>query len=135
MKYRSVSGRVTERASPRDLLPEDGDAAAPAVKFSMPFAGPVLNTDLPMGVPEISRKGETGLTVRAGIPVAFANAMYTMLSDPERRYSRSALARAKEHSVERFLTGVRRVYPDFLERRQFACTASEHSRSRFLWRS
>jgi len=74
---------------------------------------PVVNTDLPTGVPWVSRDGETGLTVPPGSPDALAEAITTLLADPERRrrYGRNARARVEaEFDRATMLARVESVY-------------------------
>jgi len=73
---------------------------------------PVINTDLPTGVPDVSPDGITGLTVPPRDVAALAGAIRTLWSNPEMqvRFSRNASERARVFSMERFVDGIRRVY-------------------------
>lgn len=83
---------------------------------ALAFGKPVVNTDLPTGVPEVSRHGETGLTVPPRNSVALAEAIHKIVGDPAlyERYAQAALRRAEELSMERFLSGMRNVYHEAL---------------------
>lgn len=66
---------------------------------------PVVNTDLPTGVPEVSVDGMTGRTVKVRDSAALAGALCEILSDKEeyRRFSENALAEvAKRFTKEKF---------------------------------
>ncbi|MFC6988172.1 glycosyltransferase [Haloplanus sp. GCM10025708] len=59
---------------------------------AMAYGTPVVNTDLPTGVPWVSVDGETGLTVPPRDADALADALSSLLADPDRRraYGRRA---------------------------------------------
>jgi len=78
---------------------------------------PVVNTALPTGVPFVSVDGETGLTVPPKDADALADAVETLLADPERyrRYSENAQHRVRERFTRsRMLADTRAVYRDAL---------------------
>lgn len=62
---------------------------------AMAYGKPVINTDLPTGVPEVSLSGQTGLTVPAKDSSALATAMATILNDSKltKRYGTQARQR------------------------------------------
>jgi len=82
---------------------------------AMAHRTPVVNTDLPTGVPWVSQDGETGLTVPPRDAPALAAAVSTLLGDDERRaaYGRAARERVEQHfTIERMLDDVAAVYED-----------------------
>jgi rhamnosyl/mannosyltransferase len=80
---------------------------------AMAHSTPVVNTDLPTGVPWVSKDGETGVTVPPAEPDALAGAITDLLSNPDLRteYGANARRRAVERfSHERRLADVTAVY-------------------------
>lgn len=78
---------------------------------------PVVNTSIDSGVPEVSLDGVTGITVPPGDPVALAQAIETLLENPEVRakYSRAGLLRASEEfSARRMAEKTYDVYQSVL---------------------
>lgn len=84
---------------------------------AMSFGLPVVNTDLPTGVPFVSIHNETGLTVPPRDSVALANAINTILENDElrQRFSENALERVKLFSLERMLRDTHKVYQDVMD--------------------
>lgn len=82
---------------------------------AMAHGTPVVNTDLPTGVPWVSLDGETGLTVPPADAGALADAIGDLLADPDRlrRYGENARERVEQRFTrERMLDGVAAVYED-----------------------
>lgn len=80
---------------------------------AMAYGTPVINTDLPTGVPWVSKDGETGTTVPPRNASALATAIRRLLDDPERRkeYGRNARARVEQRfSQETMLEQTADVY-------------------------
>lgn len=76
---------------------------------------PIVSTDLPTGVPEVNRHGETGLIVPPGQPEPLAEALRTILADSDLRGRLSVAARARAencYTARRMADGVMRVYED-----------------------
>jgi rhamnosyl/mannosyltransferase len=84
---------------------------------AMACGKPVINTDLPTGVPGVSRNGETGITVPPADPVALSEAINKLLRDSDFRQScgSNARRRVKEHfSMSRMIDNVYQVYQEVL---------------------
>ncbi len=64
---------------------------------AMVYGKPVINTNLPSGVPHVSLHGETGLTVEPSDPKALADAIMKLATDKELReeYGKNAAERVK----------------------------------------
>jgi rhamnosyl/mannosyltransferase len=67
----------------------------------MAYGLPVINTDLPSGVPTVSVHGETGLTVRPADSVALREAIAMILSDDSLRTRFSLNGRQRVLSFSR----------------------------------
>jgi rhamnosyl/mannosyltransferase len=84
---------------------------------AMAYGTPVVNTDLPSGVPWVSRDGETGVTVPPRDAAALADGINTLLADPDlcARYGAAARARVAEQFADnRLVDGVHEVYEELL---------------------
>lgn len=80
---------------------------------AMAHGVPVVNTDLPTGVPWVSRDGETGLTVPPGDVDTLEEAIETLATSPElrERFGRQARERVEEQfSREKMLTSLIELY-------------------------
>ncbi|MCE5230719.1 glycosyltransferase [bacterium] len=80
---------------------------------------PVVSTDLPTGVPEVNRNGETGLIVPPADPEALAAAMRELLSNPGLRagMGEAGRRRARDHyRAETMADEVMKVYDELLNR-------------------
>jgi rhamnosyl/mannosyltransferase len=79
---------------------------------AMMYGCPVLNTDLPTGVPEVSVHGETGETVPPGRPAALREAMARLLADDplRRRYGEAARRRVARFDRARVARAVADLY-------------------------
>ncbi|MEK6544202.1 MAG: glycosyltransferase [Elusimicrobiota bacterium] len=60
---------------------------------------PVINTDLPTGVPEVSLDGQTGLTVKVGDPQALADALDRLVTDIPLRKRLGENAKKRVHDL------------------------------------
>jgi rhamnosyl/mannosyltransferase len=81
---------------------------------------PIVSTDLPTGVPEVNRHGESGLIVPPADPGALAAAIQALLENPELRLKmgEAGRRRADEHyTAERMTAAVVDVYRDALRMR------------------
>lgn len=78
---------------------------------ALAFGKPVINTNLPSGVPYVSRNGETGITVEPNDVAALAEAMDTLAADEmlREKYSTAALERIEEFRMEKMHKRVLRL--------------------------
>lgn len=119
-------GRVSDRRL-KELYAGCDTLVLPSVRESeafgivqmeaMAYGKPVINTDLPTGVPWVSKDGETGLTVPPADSDALASAINELLEDEERRreYGENAYHRVKEKfSRNGMLDTVESVYRDLV---------------------
>jgi rhamnosyl/mannosyltransferase len=84
---------------------------------AMAYGKPVVNTNLPTGVPYVSVDGETGITVPPRDSKALANAINKILNDNElaTEFSKNALKRVKEKfSREKMLESIYSIYEDLM---------------------
>lgn len=88
---------------------------------AMAFGKPVINTNLPSGVPYVSLHGETGLTVEPGNTAELAEAMEYLAEHPAERCQMGERARERmeeQFRMETMLKRVLRLYEEFVERRE-----------------
>jgi rhamnosyl/mannosyltransferase len=84
---------------------------------AMAYGKPVVNTNLPTGVPYVSVDGETGITVPPRDSKALADAINRILNDNElaAKFSKNALKRVKEKfSREKMLESIYSIYEDLM---------------------
>lgn len=84
----------------------------------MAYGIPVINTNLPSGVPEVSIHGETGLTVRPGEVKELSEAMNWMCTHPEERKNmgRAARKRVEERYTQDILVrNIKHIYEELCE--------------------
>lgn len=82
---------------------------------AMVYGKPVINTNLPSGVPYVSIDGETGLTVEPDNVKELENAMNWFVAHPEQRKTmgEAARKRVKEHyTMQGMLDGTMQVYEE-----------------------
>lgn len=84
---------------------------------AMACGKPVINTDLPTGVPRVSLDGETGITVPPADSRALAEAINMLLRDSELREQCGANARRRVEeyfTMNRMIEDIYRVYEEVL---------------------
>jgi rhamnosyl/mannosyltransferase len=84
---------------------------------AMSYGKPVINTDLPTGVPYVSLNEQTGLTVAAGDAAKLEDAITRLIkNDPLRqRYGEAAQNRVREHfALSSMLNNLYDIYQDLL---------------------
>jgi rhamnosyl/mannosyltransferase len=86
---------------------------------AMAYGVPVVNTDLPTGVPWVSQSDETGLTVPPRDAEALAQAINRILHDRRlaRRFSENCRTRVREFTVKKMIDRIYAVYQEVLEER------------------
>ncbi len=92
---------------------------------------PVINTDLPTGVPHVARNGREGLTVPPGDPVALAAAINRLLDDKDLARSLGAAGRSRvaaEYRAEVFVRRIEDVYEAALAERRAAAGVNSFRR-------
>ncbi|QIG91764.2 MULTISPECIES: glycosyltransferase [unclassified Bradyrhizobium] len=80
---------------------------------AMAASRPIVNTALDTGVPHVARHGLEAITVPPGDPAALADAVETLINDPERRRRMGQAARHRaitKYSTTAFKEGVETVY-------------------------
>lgn len=85
---------------------------------AMAYGKPVINTNLPSGVPEISLDGITGLTVEGGDEHGLSEAMKWMVENPQDRYRMGMAARKRldEHyTVDIMMNNMKELYDKLLK--------------------
>lgn len=86
---------------------------------AMAYGKPVINTNLPSGVPDVSLDGITGLTVEPGNVDALAKAMNWMVEHPEERKAYGVAAKKRIDAVftlDKMLQQIYGVYEELLIR-------------------
>ena len=81
----------------------------------MSYGKPVINTNLPSGVPYVSPHMETGLTVEPGNVKELTEAMNWMVEHREERLDMGKRARMRveqEYTVEKMLEKVQTLYKE-----------------------
>ena len=85
---------------------------------AMAFGKPVINTNLPSGVPYVSVHGKTGLTVEPEDVQALADAMDKLVEDEELRREYGLNARRmveQEYTEEKMIERHRKVFEELLK--------------------
>ena len=80
---------------------------------AMAAGKPVINTDLPTGVPWVSIDGETGLTVPPKNPNALAKAINKLLKNPSlmAKYGRNARMRVQKYFTQsKMIKSINNIY-------------------------
>lgn len=83
---------------------------------AMSHGVPVINTDLPTGVPFVSPHEQTGLTVPPRDSRELANSINTLIEDSEmrNRFAQNARQRARKFTVENMVNNYLNVYSSIL---------------------
>ena len=84
---------------------------------AMVYGKPVINTDLPTGVPHVSLDGKTGITVPPNDALALAGAIQKLADDDDLRqeYGQNAYLRTRENfSLQKMLDDIYVLYEELL---------------------
>jgi rhamnosyl/mannosyltransferase len=84
---------------------------------AMSYGKPVINTNLPTGVPYVSLHEQTGLTVAAGDTLKLADAITRLIQNDKlrQRYGKAAQNRVREHfALSSMLNNLYGIYQDVL---------------------
>lgn len=87
---------------------------------AMAYGMPVINTNLPSGVPEVSIHGETGLTVTPGSAGELTTAMEWMVAHPQERLEMGKAARKcleEKYTQEIMVGNIKKIYGELCEDR------------------
>lgn len=85
---------------------------------AMAYGKPVINTNLPSGVPEVSIHEVTGLTVEVGNVLALSEAMNWMVNHPEERCEMGHRARERldnNYTLDRMMDRIMELYERLLK--------------------
>lgn len=85
---------------------------------AMAYGKPVINTNLPSGVPEVSVHGETGLTIMPGAVEELSKAMNWMCRHPEERNKMGRAARKRveeQYTQDIMVKNIKRIYEELCE--------------------
>ncbi len=86
---------------------------------AMAYGKPVINTNLPTGVPFVSLNGQTGITVPVGDSNSLAKAIQTLADNDElrKKYGENGLKRVKNvFSIEKMLESLYNLYENEVEK-------------------
>lgn len=98
---------------------ERSEAFALVQLEAMAYGIPVINTNLPSGVPEVSIHKETGLTVAPADSEALCDAMDWMVKYPKEREAMGRAARKRleeNYTQEKMIDNMKRIYDSVLSR-------------------
>lgn len=101
------------------VLSSDYEGFGNVIVEAMGLGVPVIATDCPYGPREILADGEYGVLVPTGDERALAEAILSLLHDPDtrRRLGEKAKRRAEEFSVEKIVRRYERLFLDLVEAR------------------
>ena len=85
---------------------------------ALAFGKPIINTNLPGGVPRVSRNGETGITVEPNDAAALAQAMDRLAGDKALReqYSAAAFERIEDFRLHTMRQNILKLLHEVCEK-------------------